>query len=155
MIAERIERWASDFADAPAYARLTDHEKEHAELVARAFLEAACERRGIGPEELGAEDVRIAMLERMPSLSLSPCARPTVPAIVRGFLESLEDAGRLAGGRDLGRQVGVLAKGYLERCSPHGGARGVPVRRAAATVGRNDPCPCGSGKKYKKCCGAG
>jgi SEC-C motif-containing protein len=21
-------------------------------------------------------------------------------------------------------------------------------------AGRNDPCPCGSGKKYKKCCGA-
>ena len=28
-----------------------------------------------------------------------------------------------------------------------------PVR-AEHTVGRNDPCPCGSGKKYKKCCGA-
>jgi hypothetical protein len=27
-------------------------------------------------------------------------------------------------------------------------------RRAAAKVGRNQPCPCGSGKKYKKCCGA-
>lgn len=26
--------------------------------------------------------------------------------------------------------------------------------RRAAKVGRNDPCPCGSGKKYKKCCGA-
>ncbi|HMB28862.1 MAG TPA: DUF1186 domain-containing protein [Blastocatellia bacterium] len=26
--------------------------------------------------------------------------------------------------------------------------------RAPETVGRNDPCPCGSGKKYKKCCGA-
>jgi SEC-C motif-containing protein len=25
--------------------------------------------------------------------------------------------------------------------------------RAAARAGRNDPCPCGSGKKYKKCCG--
>ena len=24
----------------------------------------------------------------------------------------------------------------------------------APKVGRNDPCPCGSGKKYKKCCGA-
>jgi len=24
---------------------------------------------------------------------------------------------------------------------------------AGAKVGRNDPCPCGSGKKYKKCCG--
>ncbi|MBE6887686.1 MAG: preprotein translocase subunit SecA [Ruminococcaceae bacterium] len=28
-----------------------------------------------------------------------------------------------------------------------------PIRRAADKVGRNDPCPCGSGKKYKKCCG--
>ena len=27
-------------------------------------------------------------------------------------------------------------------------------RTNAAKVGRNDPCPCGSGKKYKKCCGA-
>ncbi|ATH08388.1 hypothetical protein BIY24_10640 [Halobacteriovorax marinus] len=26
------------------------------------------------------------------------------------------------------------------------------VRRAGPKVGRNDPCPCGSGKKYKKCC---
>ncbi|MBR6467995.1 MAG: SEC-C domain-containing protein, partial [Desulfovibrio sp.] len=25
----------------------------------------------------------------------------------------------------------------------------------APRVGRNDPCPCGSGKKYKKCCGKG
>ncbi|GAB4267200.1 MAG: preprotein translocase subunit SecA [Deferrisomatales bacterium] len=29
-----------------------------------------------------------------------------------------------------------------------------PVRRKGPRVGRNDPCPCGSGKKYKKCCGA-
>ena len=28
-----------------------------------------------------------------------------------------------------------------------------PVQRTAPSVGRNDPCPCGSGKKYKKCCG--
>jgi hypothetical protein len=28
-----------------------------------------------------------------------------------------------------------------------------PFRRAEPKIGRNDPCPCGSGKKYKKCCG--
>ncbi|MGA1862477.1 preprotein translocase subunit SecA [Deferribacter thermophilus] len=28
-----------------------------------------------------------------------------------------------------------------------------PIRRVNPKVGRNDPCPCGSGKKYKKCCG--
>ncbi len=31
---------------------------------------------------------------------------------------------------------------------------GKTVRRETPKVGRNDPCPCGSGKKYKKCCGA-
>ncbi len=34
------------------------------------------------------------------------------------------------------------------------GPRGVTVRRDAAEPGRNDPCPCGSGKKFKKCHGA-
>jgi hypothetical protein len=28
-----------------------------------------------------------------------------------------------------------------------------PVLRSAAKVGRNDPCPCGSGQKFKRCCG--
>jgi len=28
-----------------------------------------------------------------------------------------------------------------------------PIRNESDRVGRNDPCPCGSGKKYKKCCG--
>ncbi len=28
-----------------------------------------------------------------------------------------------------------------------------PVKRQSAKIGRNDPCPCGSGKKYKMCCG--
>ncbi|VEN73935.1 preprotein translocase subunit, ATPase [Candidatus Desulfarcum epimagneticum] len=39
--------------------------------------------------------------------------------------------------------------------SPGDGAppRGKPVKRAGEKIGRNAPCPCGSGKKYKKCCG--
>ena len=28
-----------------------------------------------------------------------------------------------------------------------------PATNNSAKVGRNDPCPCGSGKKYKQCCG--
>ena len=31
--------------------------------------------------------------------------------------------------------------------------KGIPVKRDEPKVGRNDPCPCGSGKKYKRCCG--
>ncbi|MGE4534577.1 preprotein translocase subunit SecA [Halomonas sp.] len=39
-----------------------------------------------------------------------------------------------------------------EQATPPG-ADGRPLRREGPKVGRNDPCPCGSGKKYKQCCG--
>ncbi|MFM9943434.1 MAG: SEC-C metal-binding domain-containing protein [Hyphomicrobiaceae bacterium] len=34
----------------------------------------------------------------------------------------------------------------------HGAAPGMTMVRQGPKVGRNDPCLCGSGKKYKKCC---
>jgi preprotein translocase subunit SecA len=34
-------------------------------------------------------------------------------------------------------------------------ARAAPTRSSGKKVGRNEPCPCGSGRKYKKCCGSG
>jgi preprotein translocase subunit SecA len=45
----------------------------------------------------------------------------------------------------------------LEQARMAGAGDRQPVQqvvRGSAKVGRNDPCPCGSGKKYKKCCGA-
>ena len=35
---------------------------------------------------------------------------------------------------------------------PDGGAKQETVVKSGPDVGRNDPCPCGSGKKFKKCC---
>jgi preprotein translocase subunit SecA len=46
----------------------------------------------------------------------------------------------------------------LEQARMAGSGEYQPVQqviRGSAKIGRNDPCPCGSGKKYKKCCGAG
>lgn len=44
----------------------------------------------------------------------------------------------------------IHAYWLARRAPPH--ATPATVRRAGPRVGRNDPCPCGSGKKYKKCC---
>ncbi len=40
-----------------------------------------------------------------------------------------------------------------DESSETGTARRAPRIRAQAKIGRNEPCPCGSGKKYKHCCG--
>jgi uncharacterized protein len=51
--------------------------------------------------------------------------------------------------------AGLLGAYRYFRSQPQAGAsaRTSEHRRSAPKVGRNDPCPCGSGKKYKKCCG--
>jgi hypothetical protein len=52
------------------------------------------------------------------------------------------------------REVEATASiSYLDPATPHRGG-GAPAVSKAWQVGRNDPCPCGSGKKFKKCCGA-
>jgi uncharacterized protein YecA (UPF0149 family) len=147
---ERIETWAADFADAPAYSALAPAEKEAAVALAAAFLAAACEAEGSGPESVGEAGLRAAMLDRMPEFDLAEEVRPRVPEVIAAFLETLQAQGRLAGG---GAFVRALAPAYRARCRPGGGARTPPVRRGTTAVGRNDPCPCGSGKKFKKCCG--
>jgi preprotein translocase subunit SecA len=73
----------------------------------------------------------------LPARDLSAAPTTTIDAIEREFQRKkqreLEHA-RMAGGGEETRQVAQ--------------------RRAGDKVGRNDPCPCGSGKKYKKCHGA-
>ena len=52
--------------------------------------------------------------------------------------------------RRVGRPDGVVPHEYRLGGQP----RVAPVVRGGPKIGRNDPCPCGSGKKFKKCCGA-
>jgi preprotein translocase subunit SecA len=53
-------------------------------------------------------------------------------------------------------EVGQFALAERQRAAaqaPQGEARVKQIVLDKPKVGRNDPCPCGSGKKYKKCCG--
>jgi preprotein translocase subunit SecA len=60
--------------------------------------------------------------------------------------------GAAAAQRAMQRQLEMREKAAMQ-ASRQGGPAG--PAKATKTVGRNDPCPCGSGKKYKKCCGQG
>ncbi|MDD4874075.1 MAG: preprotein translocase subunit SecA [Dehalococcoidales bacterium] len=48
------------------------------------------------------------------------------------------------------KPVNVMAKATGEDTESH---KQTPPKVQGKTIGRNDPCPCGSGKKFKKCCG--
>jgi len=68
--------------------------------------------------------------------------------------ESETTAQHLAETKKKPRQVVESGGGTAPAAAqPAAPAEAQPVRRAEPKVGRNDPCPCGSGKKFKKCHG--
>ena len=50
------------------------------------------------------------------------------------------------------KEIGSRSLAAAGRATYDADAPPEPIRRSPDRVGRNDPCPCGSGKKYKKCC---
>lgn len=177
---EKIENWVGDFCQSDHIKEVPPAVREHAPSVLVEFMAAACEARpgqagasaGAGPASVGAaarlgagaagtggrgaiepdeveeDDLKRALLERIARLNLPEAARPDVPALCALFLTQLEVEGRLGGGRVLGAYVRALKDSYLEAAS----GKKKPVVRPGSKIGRNDPCPCGSGKKYKTCC---
>jgi hypothetical protein len=80
-------------------------------------------------------------------------------ALVRGWLPKAKPEQRAA----VEKAAQALGEAFLQSCrlpildlvtekTSNLLAQGATMRRAVAKVGRNDPCPCGSGKKYKHCC---
>ena len=89
-------------------------------------------------------------------LSRFPPKMPSVPAPASQVTNVTNITNNII--TDVFEQVSSEAQAKIERTRVATGApkqpKGTPVRRTEKKVGRNDPCTCGSEKKYKKCCGA-
>ncbi len=90
--------------------------------------------------------------------------RPNRPAPTASPARVREPELALAGARAVSRNLtfndpsatpGALARAAQPREAEGGSDEVQTFRREGKKVGRNDPCPCGSGKKYKKCHGGG
>ncbi len=147
---ERMENWASDFLESSLAApfRGAGATSEYAAQVLVTLLGFACTTSGRTPGELESADLRAGLLEGVSSLELPESVARDVPDLVAAFLEQLEREGRLADGRAIGLELRAMRQAYLRAAG--GGPE--PIRRVASKLSPNGPCPCGSGRKYKKCC---
>lgn len=145
---ERIDNWVGDFCATDDAAALGGSSRDYLATVLSHWLVAVCEHRDRGPDEIEQDDVRHGLLEAA-RLDLPESVKHDVPTWCAAFLRNLQDVGRLAGGRLLGAFAIAFQDAYRQEAS----GKSAPIQRPGARIGRNEPCPCGSGKKYKKCCG--
>ncbi len=104
----------------------TVHPHEMMEHLRRQMSPAVC--RGLGVSRADLENMNLAPMDKVVADARAAAAGP-----IRGW----EDFAEIA----------------LEDRNSEGDINDEPIH-AAPKTGRNDPCPCGSGRKFKKCCGA-
>jgi hypothetical protein len=144
----RFESWAAEFAEAPEARPFSAKVRTKAQDLLAEFLGGACEG-GCEPGQIGEDEVRKGLMERVAGLPLEDDIRLQAPRLVSAYLSFLGREGRVANAEHLANFASALAKSFPR----HGqGGGGPPIRREAPKIGLNDPCPCGSGRKWKKCC---
>jgi preprotein translocase subunit SecA len=109
-------------------------------------------------------DIRASFLDRLfkfqVQFSGGAPARPAPPPVPQGVAHGPASDEDLMVGAAPAMAAAVATGAAVASKPPVGDPDGArpqlrPTQRSIPKVGRNDPCPCGSGKKYKKCHGAG
>lgn len=144
---DKIENWVGDFCGSDAVRAFSSGAREYAPELLTGFLVAACEVRDLEPEQLEEADLKPALL-KIARFQVPESVKREVPTLCAAMLADLELQGRLGGGRAMGAYVRALKDAFAEAAS----GKVKPLKRPGSAIGRNDPCPCGSGLKYKKCC---
>ena len=103
-------------------------------------------------DALKTKDVEEVLLNGMSRLDLSPELKRAVPNQLEGFFAFLKETGRFPPAGAWRMCVEANRKRYLDSLRSDGSVKGTTFKKNYTDVGRNDPCPCGSGKKFKKCC---
>jgi uncharacterized protein YecA (UPF0149 family) len=147
--------------------------RDNADYLAKSFLDYVFFNEHREIREINEAHIKHFMLEFAPrKLSFSPEASKSVAEILAKFLLFLEKNGHIHNGTELSSAAKKNNRSFLKhlpksktKSAEKTAKKGKTTKKTAAKkkskkkvlpeikVGRNDPCPCGSGKKYKKCCG--
>lgn len=124
------------------------------------FLDACYRDAGAAPEKLDGDQVReIALVHLARRCYAKEPFVPRLGAILAAFFDHLEETTLVPQLFEIRRTLSEIADEIPNavRAIPDSERGGdakpqSPIRRPSDKIGRNDPCPCGSGKKYKNCC---
>ncbi len=158
-----------EFLDSKTVKSKTPTYKETAEYLCKSLLDYVFFEEKKELRELNENHVRDFMLVYAPNkIALSTKAKEYLPEILTHFLVFLDEAGYIKNGEHLSATIKAEKRTFEKvipaqtktRKSKSPVARKQTSKRRQVKkpeieekVGRNDPCPCGSGKKFKKCCG--
>ena len=134
--------------------------REDQRRIASAFLAVCYDEIGKAPHELDGQDMHAALGHSMPArLKRKDPVADEVPPLLHALVDHLAEEHVLSHAFEIRAAIESTRAEFLETVKTgsnphhHAGPKQETVVHKTAKTGRNDPCFCGSGKKFKKCCG--
>ena len=100
----------------------------------------------------GRANIELLLRTRVLPLSLPRDIISNAPIIIKSFFDFLAVTGRFPPGDLVANDLLNYAPSWGKNFHDDGLPKGEPLVNRGLEIGRNDPCMCGSGKKFKKCC---
>jgi hypothetical protein len=148
------------FLDSPEARALEGVDPKDVRRITLDFLEICRDELGKLPHLVDGQDVHAALGHAMPGrLKRKDPLAPHVPGIIEAYMKHLETVRMVSHSFEVKLAIESTTEEFLETVRTgenvhhHAPRKQEPFRHKAPKLGRNDPCSCGSGKKYKKCHG--
>jgi preprotein translocase subunit SecA len=148
------------FMKKPAARPLAEKNEDDLKTITRLFLECIYIHHDQVPKDLDPSEFRDVVLGTLPRrFDGKEKYLKMVPAAVRAYMTYLEGETELKDPAGFGKVLDEMEKKFEKAVKKVKEKDRIPkddsagqLKKTDGKVGRNDPCPCGSGKKYKKCC---
>jgi hypothetical protein len=147
-----LESYIDEFCESTYFLLLDPSVKEHGLGIIVAFLRE-CRDLGVqSPETFTIETMEQVLFVGMARLDLPLLVRKGIPALLAAFFTYLSESGKYPPASAWIDWVQAISSRYMQKFRQDGSVKGETFQKKYSDVDRNDPCPCGSGKKFKKCC---
>lgn len=140
-----LSDYIGDFTGSEHFLFITGAIKEYAEQLLHTFA-TNCR------QPVSIESVESAM-NAMARLDLPLSVKTELPELLTSFFSYLGSSGKIPSATSWEEYPQLAQTGYCALFREDGSVRGSTFKKQYSATGRNEPCPCGSGKKFKRCCG--
>ena len=120
--------------------------KQDAASLLHTFI-AAC-----GSDGITIVSLERALNERMAHLGSPLATKREIPALLMAFFSWCATSGTWPPASEWLGWLELMEPKFLAKFRDDGSVKGEIYKKKYTDVSRNDPCPCGSGKKFKRCC---
>jgi hypothetical protein len=159
MVTREIRLETAAFLDSTQFKSLPAPSREEARKIVDAFLACAYDEVGVAPRHLDGEHMHGIVGHLLPGHfgRKDPLAAHAIN-VLRAYVDFLAEHAVVTQLFEMRRALEETAHEFEETVRTGEHAHHAPKRpekpfvHKAAKVGRNDPCPCGSGRKFKACC---